>query len=228
MQLLGFIPAAAWIATIYQAIEVTAYPSYNNVQLAAEDHDHHQLESRAPSPISLYKREGHNTWTGYQSLPGLFGAAVSDQAVRDMAISTYNSVKNLNTLVSVIHVPGGGWAAGTVWLGSDEGFRQFARSADVFWNVVPVPDQQLNADLNGKSTWHAEAVAAVVVEEEFENEMVEAIWPTGTKIYTYGQFWDNGRIVVGPKPVCTDGHSQVVISCAAWLQRLGISAVAVL
>ena len=124
-----------------------------------------------------------------------------------------------------MYIPGGGWVAGTVWQGSDEGFHDFARKAQAFWHSVPVSDQDLNPELNGVHKWHAEAVAVAKAEQEFEDAMVEGLWPKGTKIYTYGKVWAQNRFEVGPKPICRDGRSQVLVSCSEWLERLQIGIV---
>jgi hypothetical protein len=178
---------------------IRAHPSSSRAELVAEADDGHWLTSRAPPVagslvIPLSKDSNHNTWTGYQIKPGLTGISVPDQVVRDTAYLTYQSVKDKlpsTGLVSVIYVPWGGWAAGTIWQGSDEGFESFARRAEAFWQSVTAEDQKLDRELNGVHKWHAEAVAAVKAEEKFGEAMDGGTWPAGTKIYTYGHSWEN-------------------------------------
>jgi hypothetical protein len=237
MRLLSLPAVIASLATIFQVAGVWAYPSPTSAVLVARDDQHHphQLESRAPPvpgsiTIPLFKEAGHSTWTGNRVLAGLAGSTVADQVVRDTAYLTYNAVKkNIPSggLVAVMYVPGGGWAAGSVWHGSDEGFHGFARNAEAFWNSVPVPDQKLDSALNGVNKWHAEAVTAAKAELEFEDAMKEGLWPSGTKIYAYGQVWDNDRraYIDGSKAVCEDGRSQVEVACSVWLDRLQIKVV---
>jgi len=72
--------------------------------------------------------------------------------VRDTAYLTYKSIEDklpLPGLVSVIYVPGGGWAAGSIWFGSDDGFNSFASGAEAFWYGMPVSNQELDSGLNG-------------------------------------------------------------------------------
>lgn len=235
MRLLRLGPVVAWIATFSQVAGVWAYPSSSSAGFVARDDDDdlYQLKSRAPPvhgsiTVPLLKESNHNTWIGYRFWPGLVGATVSDQAVRDTAYQTYKEFEDklpLPGLVSVMYVPGGGWAAGTVWQGSDEGFNDFALKAAAFWHSVPVNEQDLNPQLNGVHKWHAEAVAVAKAEQEFEDAMVEGLWPKGTKIYTYGKVWAQNRFEVGPKPICRDGRSQVLVSCSEWLERLQIGIV---
>tara|TARA_R110002003_G_C698276_1_gene25452 strand:+ start:780 stop:1244 length:465 start_codon:yes stop_codon:yes gene_type:complete len=153
--------------------------------------------------------------------------------VRDTAYLTYKAFENMlpsPALVAVIYVPGGGWAAGSVWHGSDEAFKMFARRTNVFWYSVPVESQQLDPNLNGVHKWYAEAVAAAKAETEFEAVLVDGLWPDGTKIYAYGKFWDKNKkkYEVGSKAVCRDGRSQVAISCKQWSERINIGIVPVL
>jgi hypothetical protein len=231
MGLLKLRWAVAWIITVFQVASILAYP--NGTRFVIEESDSNKLDRRARTvpgsiTIDLFKEPSHPTWTGYEYRPGLVGGTVSDQAVRDTAYLTYESVKSKLPspgLVSVIWVPGGGWAAGTAWKGSNDGFDRFAMRADVFWHSLSVPDQGIRPGSGGATQWHAEAVAVAKSELEFGDALVEGQWPGGTKIYTYGTIRENGQYDVGSKAVCTDENSQVVISCKNWLDRFKIGIV---
>lgn len=106
-----------------------------------------------------------------------------------------------------MYVPRGGWAAGTVQQGSNEGFNDFALKAAAFQHSVPVNEQDLNLQLNRVHKWHAEAVVVAKAEQEFEDAIVEGLQLKGTKIYTYGKVWAQNRFEVGLKPICRDGRS---------------------
>lgn len=185
MRLLRLGPVVAWIATFSQVAGVWAYPSSSSAGFVARDDDDdlYQLKSRAPPvhgsiTVPLLKESNHNTWIGYRFWPGLVGATVSDQAVRDTAYQTYKEFEDklpLPGLVSVMYVPRGGWAARTVWQGSNEGFNDFALKAAAFWHSVPVNEQDLNPQLNRVHKWHAEAVAVAKAEQEFEDAIVEGL-----------------------------------------------------
>jgi hypothetical protein len=239
MRLLGLLAVITSLTTFHHIAGVWAYPSPGSAVLEAEDNQRHphQLESRAPPvpgsiTIPLSREAGHATWTGYRVLAGLAGLSVPEQRVRDTAYLTYTAVKSslpLGGLVAVMYVPGGGWAAGSVWRGSDGAFEDFSRKAEAFWHSVPVPDQALDPNLNGVNKWHAEAVTAAKAELEFEDAMVQGLWPGGTMIYAYGQVWDKDRggYVEGSKVVCGDGSSQVTRPCSEWLRSLNIKVVPV-
>lgn len=234
MYLLSLRAVVASLGIVHQAAGVWGYPS-PKVALPAAGEGDYQLESRAPPAagsieIPMLMREGHDTWVGYR-VNGFFGGgAVSDDVVRGTAYKTYESIKNklpATGLVSVMYVPGGGWAAGSIWQGTDSGFKGFAAKAEAFWHSVPVDDQGFNPSLNGQNKWHAEAVAVAKAELEFERAMVDGLWPKGTKIYTYGRYWDNKIQKEGGKASCTDQNTQVAVSCKQWLGRLEVTIVPV-
>jgi len=59
--------------------------------------------------------------------------------------------------------------------------------------------------------------------------MVDGLWPQGTKIYTYGKIWnqEQNKVEVGSKAACSNGRSQVTISCTNWLGRAQIQIVSI-
>lgn len=221
----------AVVAVCYLA-NGSAYPTNNDVGWVEEGQNRSAIEVRAPPVpgaivVPLYQEAGHTTWTGYQVVPGLFGASVSDEAVRETAKKTYNSIEsNLpwsmkTALVAVVYVPRGGWAAGTVWHGSDTAFQNYAQSSTSFWGSVQ--GQGVLAGANNEHAWHAEAVAVANAEKQFGIQIRGGDWPRGTKIFTYGK--TNGD-KAGPKAICVPGHTSVAVSCGEWLDHLGIQVVA--
>ena len=168
-----------------------------------------------------------DTFQGYRAMPGIFKATMTDTQLRASAEKTFNSIigriaPGRDFLVSVIHIPGAGLAAGTIWKGPDEVFETLAQQhAPTFWATVPGALQALLPGVGAVSKWHAEATAAVKAEEEFGNKLVDNKWPAGTKIYTYGR----SRGSIGYKPACSQGSTSVRISCVEWLRELGFQIV---
>jgi hypothetical protein len=173
MGLLKLRWTVVWIIAVFQVASTLAYP--NGAWFVTEESDSSELDRRAGTvpgsiTIDLFKELDHATWTGYEVRPGLGGSTLSDQVVRNTAYLTYESIKSKLPspgLVSIVYVPGGGWAAGTVWQGSNEGFDRFAARADVFWHSLSVPDQGIRPGSGGVHQWHAEAVAVAKSELEF-------------------------------------------------------------
>lgn len=191
-----------------------------------------ELHNRAPSPVfvvPLQRATGHLTWTGTLSAAQVFPRPYSDAEMKKVAEDTYNTAItrvpwefSSNFLVSVIGIPGRGFAAGTVWQGDTVWFGSgwASVSAPHFWAAVPGANQALLPNMGVTSTWHAEAVAAVVAEVSFGAAIAGGRWPAGTKIATYGGLQRAG------KNSCSNGATSVWISCTDWLERLGISPVA--
>jgi hypothetical protein len=153
---------------------------------------------------------------------------ISDEAMQATAYATWKQVERSlgdTALVSVIHVPGCGWAAASVWYGSSDSFAGYTCNAPIFWNSVPGEDQGLIFTLSGKNQWHAEAVATAQAEIEFGHLFEQGSFPDNTKIATYGKSRINNKWETGLKPACSTGHSQVNVPCEDWLARLGITIV---
>lgn len=239
MRLLNPLPIVAGVTAILQGVGVWAYPGPNSTGLVASGEDDYHLESRAPpvtgsTAISLESIKPGDTviaWAGYQEASGMAAVAktrVSDEAMRETAYRTWklvdSSLQN-PAIVSVIHVPGCGWAAGSVWHGTADSFEAFTRNAPIFWNSVPGEEQGLNRELNGKNQWHAEAVATAKAELEFGHLFQAGAFPEHTKIITYGRYWKNNKLITDYKPACTTSRSQVNVACEAWLDRLSIEIV---
>lgn len=220
------------LAICYPAI-TQAYPSNHDADRIEQEHSKAGVEARAPSVagavvIPLYREATHNTWIGYRVQPGLFGASVSDLVVRETAQMTYNAIKDQipwsikTVLVAVIYVPGGGWAAGTVWQGTETAFSNYGQRSPAFWSSVPGHLQGVQNWADNTHAWHAEAVAAAKLEQEFGRLVRNGKWPDGTKLFVYGKE-DNGA--PSAKAVCVDGHSSVKVPCKEWLERLNLSVV---
>lgn len=215
------------LLAISQLAQVWARPALEVSALASVE-DRKDIDKRAPEGIEIpLLRVALDTYQGYRVMPGIFKATITDTQLRATAEKTFNSIisriaPNRDFLVSVIHIPGAGLAAGTIWKGPDEVFETLAQqNAPSFWNAVPGPSQALIPGVSATSKWHAEAVAAVKAEEEFGNKLDGNQWPRGTKIYTYGR----SRNVIGYKPACMSGSSSVQVDCVQWLQTLEIQVI---
>lgn len=222
----------ALISAICPLSGVGAHPTPSeSVAGVVDDRFLYRLEERGASSVNIafLKESNHATWVGYRLLPGMFGAQiVSNDKVKEVAYELYQSIeKNLPTpgLVAAIYVPKGGWAAGTIWFGTDEAFKDFARYSESFWNAVPGDQQALKGNMNGVHMWHAEAVAVAKAESEFGDAMVDGLFPEGSKIAVYGKWWEGGTLVTGYKAPCSVTSSQVNSPCLGWLRSLRITAV---
>ena len=172
------------LLAIRQIANVDAFPITSvadGISITANAPYYVELSERAPTKeVPVRKQEGFATWRGYRALPGLFGITLSHADVKQYAIDTYNAIKNKASsstlLVSVIYVPSHGIAAGTIWTGGDGEFADLARHrAPSFWASLSGEPQELQDWTGTRHKWHAEAVAAVTVEEEFGDSIVDGL-----------------------------------------------------
>lgn len=239
MLLLYLGRVVAGITAIFHVAGALAYPDLISAELVAGEEDHHQLESRAivgSTTIPLQSVKGNDDtvicWVGFKAASGMASITtieVSDEAIKETAYQTWKQVEGQlgdPGLIAVVYVPGGGWAAGSVWYGTKDAFQSYASNAPIFWNSVPGGDQGLNYKLNGRHEWHAEALATAQAEIEFGHLFEQGEFPKHTKIATYGKVRVGNRWETGYKAACAKGHSQVNVACEAWLDRLKIEMIA--
>lgn len=215
------------LLALSQLAIVNAYPFRTTEEEQRDVHDHTKVASRASKGIIVPLQRTGNTWRGSLPYKVIFDGTVPNQQLKEAAIETYNAIKDQYSvpstlLVAVMYVPGKGFAAGTIWKNSDEYFENMAQTnAPIFWAAVPGINQAVLPNMDADSKWHAEAVAAVVAEEEFGTGISAGRWPAGTKIFTYGKV----NQIVAPKPACSEGRSSVRRACKQWLDDLGIETV---
>lgn len=240
MRLLSLGYVVVELTAIFHVAGAWAYRSPVSAELVAEEQDHHYLQPRAPSvpgstiiPLKSIKENDGTViaWAGFQQASGIASGkttGVSDGAMKETAYQTWKQVERYLPdpgLISVIYVPGCGWAGGSVWYGSKASFQTYTANAPIFWNSVPGEEQGLDYKMNGKHEWHAEATATAQAELECGHLFEQGQFPENTRIVTYGKFWENQKLVTGYKPACTTGRSQVNVACEAWLDRLKIDIV---
>lgn len=219
---------------LLQIVKTTPIPLTNSTVLGHE-YDDYNYTKRAPpqSPyIVTLTRFAEDTYVGYKPLPGVVGIPVtlSDAQIQKAAQDTFDTwdqaqhYKDQSLLVAVIHIPGYGLAAGTIWHGPDATFENYLQSdAPKLWTLC---QRQRVLPGNTASKWHAEIVASWIAEKHFPNAKVGRRWPDGTKIGIWGRETarDNQGKVTGDKPICgTPGvASSNSIPCKRILQGQGI------
>ena len=194
------------------------------------------LDSRAPTYAVELEQVGQvqDTFAETKILPGVFAIPFTDQKVQEAAKATFDlwdskqRFPNQLLLVAVVAVPGHGLAAGTIWHGMDETFKEYAQNdAPKLWTLA---QRQGNRGGISQSLWHAEVVASWVAEKSFPDGKEGARWPAGTKVAVYGRWTDKdaeekGEIVTGYKPVCAVGSTGNRIPCATLMSAQRISIV---
>jgi hypothetical protein len=212
------------------AVVACAYTTHENVTRPARTQERRGVEQRAPRGIVVpMQRVGnHLTWRGHLARPQVFPTALPKEEMRAAARATFEAAiesvpwaERGSFLVSVMHVPGKGLSAGSIWKGDEAGFDTWAQAeAPTFWVRVPGGNQALLQGVNNERKWHSEAVAAVVAEGKFS---AGGQWPPlGTRIATYGARY---QAAIGPKDSCREHASSLQVPCAAWLGRMQVGIV---
>lgn len=182
------------IATVLLAI--STFTGTFGVPVSGHDVQPQLLESGGLSkrtPAIPMTRVAANTWQGTMPANVFLRTLTRDQ-IKAYAKATYDHLVTQTesvVLVAVIWVPGAGFAAGTIWHGSDIDFEtnHLPRATRTHALVAAQGYSHFgNSLINPPSKWHAEIVAAQIAEVAFGSKMTGADqWPAGTMICIYGK-----------------------------------------
>jgi hypothetical protein len=162
------------LLAITQTATAFALPKHEGTTSAsAEDYNIVEKRANAQLTVPILSSTALETWQGTKQYLGMFGTGLTDNEIRASAKQTYESLTGrlpATLLVSVIFVPRGGLAAGTIWRAGDQQFEATARAtAPAFWEAVPGDQQQVLPNMRNEHKWHSEAVATRQAEVQYKH-----------------------------------------------------------